>query len=273
MLLVIGLSILGYYKSCCCIQLDRDTGNDPFPLSFFFFQPCGVERNLATQHLDSAAAVQSTEKFVSQMSFMENVRSLQQHGQRKTVREEDDFAVPVFINSRRFQSHGRAKSGIEKEKKTRLVRDQVKGNAKTGGSVNSVDLSAREEMDLEKSASSCDRVNDCSASLRQESRNRSDRDGSETPAVMDTDNGVESHLATEGHSEEGHGSPNDVDNGREYCKSSGFASMQQINEEASDDVTDDSMEDSMSSVDVSPDDVVGVLGQKRFWRARKAIAK
>uniref|UniRef100_A0A1J3EWR0 Protein EARLY FLOWERING 3 n=1 Tax=Noccaea caerulescens TaxID=107243 RepID=A0A1J3EWR0_NOCCA len=231
-------------------------------------QPCGVERNLATQHLDSAAAVQSTEKFVSQMSFMENVRSIQQHGQRKTVREEDDFAVPVFINSRRFQSHGRAKSGIEKEKHTSFVRDQVKGNTKTGGSV---DLSAREEMDLEKSPSSCDRVNDRNVSLRQESRNRSDRDSGET-RVMDTDNGVESHLATESHSEEGHGSPNDVDNGPEYCGSRGFASMQQINEEASDDVSDDSIVDSMSSVDVSPDDVVGVLGQKRFWRARKAIA-
>ncbi|KAF2601885.1 hypothetical protein F2Q70_00027903 [Brassica cretica] len=52
--------------------------------------------------------------------------------------------------------------------------------------------------------------------------------------VMETDDGVESH-----------GNPNDVD--------------------------DD--DDSISSIDVSPDEVVGVLGQKRFWRARKAIAK
>ncbi|CAH2060829.1 unnamed protein product, partial [Thlaspi arvense] len=230
-------------------------------------QPCSVERNLSAQHLDSSAAVHATEKFVSQMSFMENVRILAQHDQKKLVREEDDFAVPVFINSRRFQSHGRTKRGVEKERHTTLV----KGSAKRGGFVNSVDVSATEEMDLEKSSSSCDRVNDCNDSLREESRNRLGRDGGETRA-MDTDNGVESHLGSECHSEEGHDNPNDVDNGREYCTSRGYVSLQQINEEASDDVSDDSMVDSISSIDVSPDDVVGVLGQKRFWRARKAIA-
>ncbi|ESQ50286.1 hypothetical protein EUTSA_v10001926mg [Eutrema salsugineum] len=234
-------------------------------------QPCGVERNLSAQHLDSSAAVHATEKFVSQTSFMEKVRNLSQHEQRKIAREEDEFAVPIFVNSRRFQFHGRTKSGIMKEKHSTLVREQPKGSAKRGGFGNSLDISATEEMDLEKSASSCDRVNDCNAALRRESRNRLDRDGGETQ-VMDTDNGVESHLAMESHTEEGHGNPNDVNNGREYCRSRGYASLQQINEEASDDVSDNSMVDSISSMDVSPDDVVGVLGQKRFWRARKAIA-
>lgn len=266
-------------------------------------QPCGVERNLSVQHLDSSAANQATEKFVSQMSFMENVRSSAQHDQRKMVREEEDFAVPVYINSRRSQSHGRTKSGIEKEKHTPMVapsshhsirfqevnqtgskqnvclatcskpevRDQVKANARSGGFVISLDVSVTEEIDLEKSASSHDRVNDYNASLRQESRNRLYRDGGKT-RLKDTDNGAESHLATENHSQEGHGSPEDIDNDREYSKSRACASLQQINEEASDDVSDDSMVDSISSIDVSPDDVVGILGQKRFWRARKAIA-
>nr|CAA72719.1 nematode responsive protein [Arabidopsis thaliana] len=266
-------------------------------------QPCGVERNLSVQHLDSSAANQATEKFVSQMSFMENVRSSAQHDQRKMVREEEDFAVPVYINSRRSQSHGRTKSGIEKEKHTPMVapsshhsirfqevnqtgskqnvclatcskpevRDQVKANRRSGGFVISLDVSVTEEIDLEKSASSHDRVNDYNASLRQESRNRLYRDGGKT-RLKDTDNGAESHLATENHSQEGHGSPEDIDNDREYSKSRACASLQQINEEASDDVSDDSMVDSISSIDVSPDDVVGILGQKRFWRARKAIA-
>ncbi|KAL1224604.1 Protein EARLY FLOWERING 3 [Cardamine amara subsp. amara] len=236
-------------------------------------QSCGVERNLSAQHLDSSAAVHVTENFVSQMPFMENMRSLAKHDQRKTVREEDDFAVPVFVNSRRIQSHGSTKSGIEIEKHTplatcsKLVRDQVKRNAKSGGVI---DLSSTEEMDLEKSASSYDRVNDCNASLRQESRNKLYRDGGEAH-MKDTDNRVESHLVTESHSEEGHGSPDEDDNGPEYCRNRGAASLQQINEDAGDDISDDSMADSISSIDVCPDDVVGALGQKRFWRARKAI--
>ncbi|CAH8369543.1 unnamed protein product [Eruca vesicaria subsp. sativa] len=227
-------------------------------------QPCDVERNLSAQHIDSSSTGQATDNFVSQMPFMENVRTSAQNDQRKIAREEDDFAVPVFINSRRSQCHG---SSIEKEIHTTLVKDQVKGSTKRGGFVNSSGVSASEEMDLEKTASSSDRVNDRSASLRQESRNRPDRDDRETQ-VLDSNN-----MASECHSEEeGHGNPNDVDNGPEYRRSAGYTSMQQIDEEASDDVSDNSMVDSVSSIDVSPDDVVGVLGQKRFWRARKAIA-
>lgn len=250
-----------------------------------------MERNLSAQHLDLSAANQATEKLVSQMFFTENVRSLAQHDQRKMFREEEDFAVPVYINSRRSQCHGRTKTGIEKEQQFQEVthagskqniclatclkpevRDQVKANVKSGGYIISLDLSVTEEMDFEKPASSFDGVNDFNASLRQESRNRLYQDGGET-RVKDTDNGAESHLAMKSHSEKDHGSPEDIDNGREYSRSRGCASLQQINEEASDDVSDDSMVDSISSIDVSPDDVVGVLGKKRFWRARKAIAK
>ncbi|KAG5386650.1 hypothetical protein IGI04_038120 [Brassica rapa subsp. trilocularis] len=165
---------------------------------------------------------QGTDNFVTQMPLMENVRTspAQHDHQRKIAREEDDFAVPVFINSRR---PGRGKSGLKRG---------------VGLAANS----ATEDMDL---ASTSDRVDDGRIN-----------------------NGVESHM--EASEEEGHGNLND-----EYCTSGGggYTSLQQqINneEEASD---DNSMVDSVSSLDVSPDEVVGVLGQKRFWRARKAIAK
>lgn len=195
-----------------------DIGNN----YLFVLQPCGVERNLTSQHLDSSAS-----GHVTQMSSMEYVTTSahRRRDQRKTLREEDDFAVPVYDNdsSTRFQSPGRRNG----EKRTTLFGDQAKGSSS----------SKRHGMDLEKSASGCERVN--ASLLRQEStssRLELDQDGDET-GVMETDDGVESH-----------GDPNDVDN---------------------DDVSDDSI----SSVDVSPDEVVGVIGQKRFWRARKAIAK
>lgn len=38
-----------------------------------------------------------------------------------------------------------------------------------------------------------------------------------------------------------------------------------------DDVSENSMVDSMSGTDLCPDDVVGVIGQKHFWKARRAI--
>lgn len=42
--------------------------------------------------------------------------------------------------------------------------------------------------------------------------------------------------------------------------------------ESLDSVSEISILDTVSTVDVTPDDVVGVLGQKQFWKARRAIA-
>ncbi|XP_062097128.1 protein EARLY FLOWERING 3 isoform X2 [Humulus lupulus] len=39
-----------------------------------------------------------------------------------------------------------------------------------------------------------------------------------------------------------------------------------------DDGSETSMVDSISGTDISPDDVVGIIGQKHFWKARRAIA-
>lgn len=41
----------------------------------------------------------------------------------------------------------------------------------------------------------------------------------------------------------------------------------------SDEVSETSMVDSISALDISPDDVVGIIGQKHFWKARRAITK
>ncbi|KFK29903.1 early flowering 3 [Arabis alpina] len=239
-------------------------------------QACAGETFLyVQQQVSSAAIVHSAENFVTQGSYIENVRS-----QRKMVGEEDDFAVPVLGNSRKVQSYGTNKNVTEKVKPTSLValssrrsseiqevnpevskqndvvREQVKENMKQGAFLYK---SAREEMNVDKSDYYGD--NRCDASSRQESRNRFDGDG-ETCG-----NGVESQLAKESNSGGGNGSPDEVDNGDEY----GRSGEQQRNEEASDDGSENSMVDSILSENVSPDDIVGVIGQKRFWRARKAI--
>lgn len=66
-----------------------------------------------------------------------------------------------------------------------------------------------------------------------------------------------------------HRGPGDAENCIE--ESEGKAKLGNV--DRNDDGSDTSMVDSMSSLDISPDDVVGVIGQKHFWKARKAIVK
>ncbi|XP_010526070.1 PREDICTED: protein EARLY FLOWERING 3 [Tarenaya hassleriana] len=233
-------------------------------------QTRSMERNLYFQHqVSTSVPAHPAEKFVSQKSCPETVRSFTRHDQRQMVGEEDDFMVPVFLNSRREQSHDGTKSRMDKEKprivatggnrsveieevtgkdpkqngslstsSRQEVRDPSKENPRQGASNYSLDLSPRElreAIDVRKSASKCDTVSD--AHPRQEARNRLNQEA---------DNGVESQL--------------------------GGGSLQERDGEASDGLSETSMVDSISSADVSPDDVVGIIGQKRFWKARRAIA-
>lgn len=67
---------------------------------------------------------------------------------------------------------------------------------------------------------------------------------------------------------ERHGSPRDPDIDNEYSADRTRGPLQRGN---SDDVSETSMVDSISDLDISPDDVVGIIGQKHFWKARRAI--
>lgn len=40
-----------------------------------------------------------------------------------------------------------------------------------------------------------------------------------------------------------------------------------------DNMSDTSITDNISGLEITPDDVVGIIGQKRFWKARRAIVK
>ncbi|PKA55692.1 Protein EARLY FLOWERING 3 [Apostasia shenzhenica] len=45
------------------------------------------------------------------------------------------------------------------------------------------------------------------------------------------------------------------------------------NSDKSDEISETSMVDSISGLEISPDDVVGIIGPKQFWKARRAIVK
>ncbi|GAV75242.1 hypothetical protein CFOL_v3_18721 [Cephalotus follicularis] len=66
-------------------------------------------------------------------------------------------------------------------------------------------------------------------------------------------------------------SPNELENGGEYGEDKNCWSIQVKDLERPDGDSNNSMVDSISVVNVSPDDVVGAIGQKQFWKARRAI--
>ncbi|XP_077210650.1 ELF3-like protein 2 [Tasmannia lanceolata] len=69
-----------------------------------------------------------------------------------------------------------------------------------------------------------------------------------------------------------HRSPKKVGNCNEESEKT-RGSLQPDDADINDDISETSSSvDSISGLDVSPDDVVGVIGQKYFWKARKAIA-
>ncbi|XP_010526158.1 PREDICTED: protein EARLY FLOWERING 3-like [Tarenaya hassleriana] len=254
-------------------------------------QARGMERNRYFHHqVSSSTFMWPVGKFVSQNPCVANMRSLARHDQTEMAGEEDDFMVPVFLNSGRANSHG-----MDGEKLSPVVaascprsveiqeanledledgslsagsrqdgRDPGKENPRQGTAKKPLDVVAREETNVSKSVSKCDRGNN--ALSRQESGNRLDQDDGEKGTDI-------SQLRGESRSGKGHSSPDEVDNDHDRCvRSRACMSSQPRNGEASDGISETSMVDSISSEDISPDDMVGIIGQKRFWKARKAIS-
>ncbi|KAL3500647.1 hypothetical protein ACH5RR_039740 [Cinchona calisaya] len=57
----------------------------------------------------------------------------------------------------------------------------------------------------------------------------------------------------------------------ELCEDNTCRSLPTGISDRDDDASEASMMDSISGLEISPDDVVGIIGQKHFWKARKAI--
>ncbi|KAF8388911.1 hypothetical protein HHK36_025592 [Tetracentron sinense] len=73
--------------------------------------------------------------------------------------------------------------------------------------------------------------------------------------------------------EDSYRSPNEDENGGEYSRYKAHESLQVGDVDRNDDVSETSIVDSISGLDISPDDVVEVIGQKHFWKARREIVK
>lgn len=91
-------------------------------------------------------------------------------------------------------------------------------------------------------------------------------------SLRDVDKGIMPQLRSNSCSrDDPSSSPDEHDNDSGCTRNNARGSFQLVNGDKSDDVSETSMVDSISSLDISPDDVVGIIGQKHFWKARRAI--
>lgn len=250
--------------------------------------------------------------------------------QRKRAREEDDFMVPVFVQSKGDQRVGEPHNGIDKEKLTARSPTPSEPPMKTQNAcekgptqIKLMVLNSRQEVATESEENptmgapcrffsgkssmnqsvqgnsdlpfkeakappnqesrghlvhNFSRFHDNEACIRQESRTDSQLDSLTlvdglVESTKDKEKETSSQAISNSPSEEDLNSPNVHDNDSEFDGDKMCISLQIENVDRTDDVSETSMVDSMVGLDISPDDVVGIIGQKHFWKARRAIAK
>ncbi|GMH10786.1 hypothetical protein Nepgr_012627 [Nepenthes gracilis] len=196
---------------------------------------------------------------------------------RKKPVDEEDFMVPIFCeysrqdvrkqdenNSREFVSNVNC---AVKDSSDLLARDMADGPSQK-------DISTSQEHQAKNTVS---RLGDTNACLWQEHESISPAigticgDGVSNISSKDTEEGVALGMDLDSHIGPGNGRPNEINNGSQSLRDDNHVSLQRENVDRGDDVSEISMVDSPSGLDISPDDVVGIIGLKHFWKARRAI--
>ncbi|XP_009337143.2 protein EARLY FLOWERING 3 [Pyrus x bretschneideri] len=255
-------------------QGSRSDGNLPFPL-----------------HGHPSTPTHQAEMLHGRQSDRANVNlPFEQTNLTRKIGDEDDFSVPEFVQSRMGLGHSKTQIVSDKEKLTPISSPpsghlvKVKNVAKKDPKqISSPTLNLRREVnaspnqeDAECSVPRFNRLAESDACLQQESRSGSrpnvtgQGDGL-VESSRDVEKGTVSRERSVSCSRADPSSPNEPDNDSEYRGDTACISPQMGHVDKSDDVSETSMVDSISGMDISPDDVVGIIGQKHFWTARKAI--
>ncbi|KAF5726175.1 protein EARLY FLOWERING 3 isoform X2 [Tripterygium wilfordii] len=281
----------------------------------------GQERNLPFPfHVHPSMPKNMADKFRPYQIDGGNLKTpTSQLGQKKRAGDEDDFRVPVYVNSGMDQCNNETQNSSDRERPTPFttshsvkfqnvcvkdpkrvnvacpsLRQEVKNHSdqnpevcvssrdhsvksatnlpirkKADGNVYKANLSPNQEYPDHRLANFGRYVanGDC---LQGESRAVLQRhDSGHSDEVIESARYLEradvSQPRSRFHSREESGSPSESHGDRAR------GLPQPRNEDKSDDASETSMVDSMSGLDISPDDVVGIIGQKHFWKARRAI--
>lgn len=224
--------------------------------------------------LQQPSSIHPTRKPDTRRSDINNQRVQQEHKRRQ---EEDDFRVPIFD-----QQSGTSQNRSVKHQNRENEGITPFGAAFSGRSENvhharqpSNKFQKENSQDFARSASNQSSRQNIKPSVKEtnESASFSHRNASSNGNLRDfrVDSQADNTLWG--------------DSGlNEACKTSNYGNnsvpLREIQEEAlrspndptnADAVSETSMVDSICGVDISPDDVVGIIGQKHFWKARRAI--
>ncbi|CAK9143964.1 unnamed protein product [Ilex paraguariensis] len=176
----------------------------------------------------------------------------------------------------KLRQEGRSESGENSNEFVAGRKHAVKSTSNmssrenAGGSLKQTNASSSYECH-DYPANNFSRLQGTEDSLGLECRHDSQPDNSVEKPLMVLANGNSSISMTVFPSEKRR-SPNEPLNDMESCEERTCRSLQAGNVDR-DDVSETSMVDSMSGLEISPDDVVEMIGQKHFWKARRAIAK
>ncbi|CBI20609.3 unnamed protein product, partial [Vitis vinifera] len=197
---------------------------------------------------------------------------LAQFEQRKKQGDEDDFRVPIFVHSG-TEFHGRNQNSIDREILTPSSSTCL--DKRSQGDVNRKDYVSSREYS-EKSASNLSTKEKIDESMKQVNKPSSedfrDQSSANFSSLHDTDDAWNaSRVRSSSYSGDGLGSPSEPDNDGACRGDKTCGTLQKGNVDTNDDLSETSMVDSMSGLDITPDDVVGIIGQKHFWKARRAI--
>lgn len=181
--------------------------------------------------------------------------------QRNKV-DEDDFAVPVFIQQPVYSKgvsqekfspsvpHMHASSKFQKARETSMFEHRIRKDERSKEGENS-----NESMSGQKQTVSSISGSGFSSDSQNTGAKLNSFDSEEASPLE--------HQSTVQDLSNDAGSQED-----ESCRN-----MQSGNLERGDSVSESSILDTESALDITPDDIVGIIGQKHFWKARRAIMK
>nr|UPI49081.1 EARLY FLOWERING 3-like protein [Osmanthus fragrans] len=230
------------------------------------------------------------EKLYSQYSDLSN--PLTQIGLKKKSDEDDDCTVPIFIHSRPSQDLSKNFNDVERKKlpsskhtnpnpSMKFVKANIRKESKRQKEENLKEFVACQDP-LVKAFSNSSTTNKTGGLQKQRRDPGNSIDGVKNCRI-ELEISAESQPAATVHGNvvlKKHGS--DIEKGNSSIPMKDFSSEEEnivydisndaeIPEDRGDCVSETSMVDSISRFDFSPDDVVGVIGQKHFWKARRAI--
>lgn len=262
-------------------------------------------------HLTPETLTRQAEKHISRQSEGENLNaSLSQLEQRKKV-DEDDFRVPVYIRSKIGQSNDKSHESFDGKKLTSAgsrnfgffkagrinrerdlnnlrtdVRNEIDGppqvspnkeqpftSARDTSNGESIDTSVRQAKVIQNQQFQDRAVFKLSSSRQGDGCLRQDcRAESQSNGTGQRDASIESTRET-GKSNDpiaNQTSPSEAIGGTEYTGTGSPIHSGNLNK--NDNISKISRVEDLSTLKISPDDVVAIIGQKQFWKARKAIA-